>query len=129
MTTTQVDSDLGLAGRVGLVTGAGRGLGRTYAAALARQGARVVVHDAGVDQDGRNPNPAVAAAVAEELRAEGGSALTVLRAQGFGRIVLTTTGWALVPSEGSDRLVLYSHGKGAQFGLAKAPATRASSPT
>ena len=45
-----------------------------------------------------------------------------MRDRGFGRIVLTTSGWALQPSGGSDRLILYCHGKGAQFGLAMAMA-------
>lgn len=180
------DGALGLEGRVVLVTGAGRGLGRAYARLLARHGARVAVHDAGVDTEGGHPDPSCAALVAEEIEAAGGTALALtelldgaeacrrivaatldhygridalihsaglvirsdtadvdealyrrstdvncdaafwlcsavlpaMRAQGFGRIVLTTSGWGLVPSPGSEQLVLYCHGKGAQFGLA-----------
>lgn len=186
MNETIIDGELGLTNRVVLVTGAGRGLGRAYAACLARHGVQVVVHDAGVDEDGHDPDPACAAQVAQALQARGGTAFAVtevlrdarscrrvvqaalerfgrldalvhnaglavrrdpaeidealyerlsavntdaafwlcqaalpaMRAQGFGRIVLTTSGWALGPHEGADKLVLYCHGKGAQFGLA-----------
>ncbi|QBF33118.1 SDR family NAD(P)-dependent oxidoreductase [Thalassococcus sp. S3] len=48
--------------------------------------------------------------------------LPTMRAQGFGRIVLTTSGWALKALEGSDRLTLYCLSKGAQFGLMRAMA-------
>ena len=48
------------------------------------------------------------------------AALPAMRAQGYGRIVLTTSGWALVPWPASGSLTLYAHGKGAQFGLAMA---------
>lgn len=189
-------SDLGLKDRVVLITGAGRGLGACYARALARQGARVVVHDAGVDPDGRDPDPIFAERLAEEIGQAGGSALAVttllddatacrgvvaaaverfgrldglihnaglvvwrdpaevdqdlyrrlsgvnteaafwlcaaalpvMRDQGFGRIVLTSSGWALDPRPGADRLVLYCHGKGAQLGLAMALAQGAGHP-
>ncbi len=193
---TEDATDLGLEGRAVLVTGAGRGLGRAYATALARQGAQVAVHDAGVDKDGNNPDPSCAEAVAEELQAKGGTAFAIteilrdaascrrvvaaaqdrfgrldglihnaglvvwadpavvdedtyarvsgvnndaafwlcaaalpaMRKQGFGRIVLTTTGWALRPWPGSDELVLYCQGKGAQLGLVMALAKGAGHP-
>jgi NAD(P)-dependent dehydrogenase (short-subunit alcohol dehydrogenase family) len=56
-----------LDGSAVLVTGAGRGLGRAYARALAGRGASVVVHDAGVDKDGSGSDARVAEDVAREL--------------------------------------------------------------
>ena len=53
------------------------------------------------------------------------AALPHMRAAGFGRIVLTTSNWALHPHEGAERLTLYCLGKGAQFGLAMALANSA----
>jgi NAD(P)-dependent dehydrogenase (short-subunit alcohol dehydrogenase family) len=64
-----------LGGRVALVTGAGRGLGAAHARALAAAGAAVVVNDSGVDTAGNDPDPAVAEAVAAEIRAAGGCAV------------------------------------------------------
>ena len=64
-------------GRVAIVTGAGRGLGREYALALARAGARLVVNDLGGSPDGSGASAGPAQAVVEELAALGASALTV----------------------------------------------------
>src|SRR5205807_9539854 len=61
-------------GQVALVTGAGRGLGAAYARLLAARGAAVVVHDAGVGQDGSGHDPSVADGVVAEIAAAGGIA-------------------------------------------------------
>jgi NAD(P)-dependent dehydrogenase (short-subunit alcohol dehydrogenase family) len=61
---------MGLAGRTAIVTGAGRGIGRATAFALARLGAAVVVNDIGRDEEGA----ATAERVADEIRAAGGRA-------------------------------------------------------
>ncbi len=170
--------------QVVVVTGAGRGLGAAYARLLARRGAHVVVHDAGVDRDGTGGDPAVAESVAAELRSEGhrvdvevqdladrvgcetlvrsvleghgridalvhnagvvrygridetspadwermlainvNAAWWLCRAawspmvdRSYGRIVLTTSGFALRPIPGAD-VTGYSVGKAAQVGL------------
>src|SRR5262249_4962238 len=64
-----------LAGRVAVVTGAGRGIGRGVALALAAAGAKVVVNDYGVAVDGSAPSTGPAFDVVHEIEAAGGEAV------------------------------------------------------
>jgi len=172
-------------GQVIVVTGAGRGLGAAYARLFAARGGTVVVHDAGVAQDGGGFDPSVADTVVAEITAAGGTAaacydnledaaactrvvafavarfgrLDVLvhnaglvvfasleetgpavwdrmvaigidapfhlaraavvhmRRQGYGRIVLTTSGRAMRVEDCVPGLIAYSAAKMAQVGL------------
>ena len=64
-----------LDGRVAVITGSGRGIGREFALCFAREGAHVVVNDVGVALDGRGGDDDPAAQVCKEIESLGGRAV------------------------------------------------------
>jgi NAD(P)-dependent dehydrogenase (short-subunit alcohol dehydrogenase family) len=68
-------SEHGFEGRVAVVTGAGRGIGRAHALLRAERGARVVVNDLGGSMEGVGADAGPASAVAAEIVAAGGGAI------------------------------------------------------
>ena len=68
-------SNLDFKGRVAIVTGAGNGLGRQHALALASRGAKVLVNDLGGARDGSGGSVSAAQAVVDEIKAAGGEAI------------------------------------------------------
>jgi NAD(P)-dependent dehydrogenase (short-subunit alcohol dehydrogenase family) len=68
-------SDIRYDGRVAVITGAGGGLGKTYALEMARRGAKVVVNDLGGKADGTGAGHSMADQVVEEIKKAGGEAV------------------------------------------------------
>lgn len=68
-------SDLRFDGRVAVITGAGGGLGKTYALELASRGAKVVVNDLGGASDGTGGGNSMADQAVEEIKTAGGEAV------------------------------------------------------
>ena len=136
--------------QVALITGSGRGLGAAYAKFLAGRRAKVTVHDAGVDPAGTGSDRTAADGINIPIQNAGlvvfeaiestdeahyqrmldvhvnapfwlaQAAMPHMRTQGYGRIVLTTSGRALNLDGAVPQLSTYNIGKMAQTGLINA---------
>jgi 3-oxoacyl-[acyl-carrier protein] reductase len=82
-----------LAGKVAVVTGSGRGMGRAHALLLAHEGAKVVINDLGGHPIGQGADTTVAQQVVDEIRAAGGEAVAntdnVAQMEGARRLIGT----------------------------------------
>src|SRR5437868_13119102 len=91
---SEMTERISLEGKVAVVTGAGRGLGRAYVELLAERSARAVVNDLGTNVSGFGKDSAIAAEVADLIRSRGGEAIAsdsdVSTPQG-GRDLIATT--------------------------------------
>src|SRR3990170_2194675 len=83
-----------LEGKVAVITGAGRGIGRAIALMMAEEGAKVVVNDPGVGPDGVGHDNGPADQVVADIRAAGGTAVpnydSVTTVEGGENIIRTT---------------------------------------
>jgi NAD(P)-dependent dehydrogenase (short-subunit alcohol dehydrogenase family) len=90
----EMTTRISLEGKVAVVTGAGRGLGRAYVELLAERGARVVVNDLGTDVSGFGKDSTIAEEVADLIRSRGGEAIAndsdVSTPEGGSELIATT---------------------------------------